>query len=129
MRRWASSRSSRAELEQLRQSVLAGHRRVAKAEEALAAAQEQLGAKEAQLRPAEEKAARDDAAYNAAVEGVGATARASAKAAAHAKGGGAAGGDGDIGMGFAVPESDAQAEHLKRVLDEYEERKAKRAGA
>jgi hypothetical protein len=32
-------------------------------------------------------------------------------------------------MGFAVPESDAQAEHLKRVLDEYAERKAKRACA
>ena len=133
MRRWASSgRTPTARAPSSSsggRACLHGHRRVAKAEEAKAARQEQLDAKEAQLRPAEEKAARDEAAYNAAVEGAGATARASATAAAHAKGGGAAGGDGGIGMGFAMPDSDAQAERLKRDPGEYEERRAKRACA
>ena len=112
------------ELEQLRQSVLAGRRRVAKAEDALATARGQLEAQESQLRPAEEKTVRDEGAYSAAVEG------ATAKAAAGAKGGMAAcDGDGHVGMAFSVPESDEQAARLKRVVDQSEERKAKRACA
>ena len=122
--RKASGRA-RAELEQIRQGVLAGHRKLAKAEEALTLAKDQLEAKEIQLRPLEEAAEQTELAYNRAVEAAGAAARAAAGARQAARDPGAV----DAAMAFEVPvpDTDEAAAHLKRVLDQYEEKRAKRA--
>ena len=122
--RKASGRA-RGELEQLRQGILAGHRKLAKAEEGLALAKEQLEAKEVQLRPLEEAAEQTEIAYNRAVEAAGAAARtaAGARPAARDPAAGAAA----MGYDVPVPDTDEAAAHLKRVLGQYEEKRAKRA--
>jgi len=112
---------ARAHLETLRQQVLAAHTRIAKAEEQLTAAKECLAEKEGQLEPAERAATDSETEYRKAVTAVAAAAGQSHRAAAAYD----IDADGDAVLG-ASPGSDEAAAHLKRVLDAYEQRRAKR---
>ena len=97
---------------------------MAKAEDALTLAKDQLEANGAQLRPLEEAAEQTEIAYNRAVETAGAAARAAAGARQAAREPWGA----DAALAFEVPAPDTEevAAHLKQVLDQYEEKRAKR---
>ena len=112
---------ARAHLETLRQQVLAAHKRIAKAEEQLIAAKECLAEKEGQLEPAERAAIDSEAEYRKAVAAVASAAGQSHRTAAAYD----IDADGDAVLGSG-PVSDEAAAHLKRVLDAYEQRRAKR---
>ena len=111
----------RKHLETLLQQVLAAHRRLAKAEEQLMAAKELLAEKEGQLEPAERSATDSEAVYRNAVAAVAAAAGQSHRAAPTFD----IDADWDAVLGSG-PVSDSAAAHLKRVLDAYEQRRAKR---
>jgi hypothetical protein len=119
LRKTASKAS--AHLETQRQQVLSAHKRLAKAEEQLTAAKEYLAEKEGQLEPAERSATDSEAAYRTAVAAVAAAVGQSHRAAPTFD----IDADGDVVLGSG-PVSDEAAAHLKRVLDAYEQRRAKR---
>ena len=73
----------------------------------------------------EEAAEQAEIAYNRAVEAAGAAARAAAGARQIARDPAAV--DAAMGYEVPVPDTDEAAAHLKRVLDQYEEKRAKRA--
>jgi hypothetical protein len=110
--------------------VLEAVQRLARAEAQLLAARDDLTAKEAFFAPAEEAAASSEKAYREGITAAAAAAGAT-HGAAHPVGTPAAKGDividaeGDVIFGCSPVTEDAAAQ-LKRVLDAYEARKAKR---
>jgi hypothetical protein len=119
-----AANKARAHLESVRTGILAAHKRLAKAEAQLLAARDDLTAKEALFAPAEEAAASSEEAYREGITAAAAAAGAT-HGGAHPVGTPAAKGDVVIIFGGSPVTEDAAAQ-LKRVLDAYEARKAKR---